>query len=104
MGFLKFLGFSIPLPIALDLNKEPGYDARPSGGRCCLCKRVYVETYKLTRDERICVGCVSDITRRAGPRRITSPRPVGDWPLEQVREPGDGKYVGLDPWWDTQLG
>jgi hypothetical protein len=104
VGILRFLGFSIPLAVALDLNKTPDYDARPMGGRCSLCKRAYAETYKLTRDERICVGCVTDIVRRSGPRRITTPRPVGDWPFEMVRDPADGKYVELDPWWDKQLG
>lgn len=103
-GFLTWLGFRLPLALALDISKEPGYDARPTGGRCRLCRRHCAEVYRRGDGEVVCRDDVVDIVRTSGPRRITKPRPLDQWPLEVVREPTDGKYVNLGPEWDRWLG
>lgn len=103
MGLLKFLGFSIPFAVALDLSKDPPYDARPSGGRCRLCKRWKAEVYRRGDGENVCRDDLVDIVRRSGPRRITTPRPLGTtWPLEKVAETPD-QLVGDLSWWDNQF-
>ncbi len=103
MGLLKFLGFSIPFAVALDLAKDPPYDARPNGGRCCLCKRWRGEVYRRGDGQNICRDDLADIVRTSGPRRVTSPRPLGQWPLEKVAE-SPGELAGDLSWWDARLG
>lgn len=100
-GFLTWLGFRLPLALALDLSKDPDYDARPTHGVCRLCKRQSKEVYIRADGEAVCRDDLADIVRRSGPRRITTPRPLSTtWPLEQVRDRNDGQWVDLRPQWE----
>lgn len=106
-GFLKYLGFALPLGI-VGFDQEArgtaqaGRDRLPVRGRCVLCKRDRAVAYKRGDIEVVCKLCLDDIVaskqvQRARTRRSLLPeRPAEDVP----DEPWTGESRD---WWDRQF-
>ena len=84
-GFLKYLGFAIPLSLAIDpVGGDPAKPARdrlPGMGTCVLCKRQRAVTYQRGDGNRVCVEDIGDTVHSKAVRRTPSQRrPVNPQP------------------------
>lgn len=95
-GWIKFLGFAVPISIALDNGASPGRDGLPRAGICSLCKRFKAVTYLMGVDERVCEDDIEDTVNSKAVQRVRShPRSI-EHPVEVVNLYGPS----IDPMWD----
>ena len=81
-GFLKYLGFAIPLALALDpIGGDPAKPLRdrlPGMGTCVLCKRQRAVTYQRGDGQRVCAEDIRDTLNSKAVRRTPAQRrPIG---------------------------
>ena len=62
-GWLKYLGFALPITIALDNSPSPGHDGRPTKGVCSFCKVKRNVLYTLGNGQRMCSVDIDDLRR-----------------------------------------
>ena len=100
MGFVRYLGFILPLAIAFDLRKDGTRNGWPYPAVCSKCGRYKPDTYAYGLHSRICRDDLVDTVRVSTWRTTPQPRTVESaHPEEKVEENG----YRLDPWWDRQL-
>lgn len=99
-GFIRFLGFALPVILAFDLDKNPPRYGTPMPGRCCLCKRQRPKTYGRGDGQRVCSIDIEETVRvQHKARHRAAPRPIALNPSETLPE-----RQPLDPWWDRWFG
>ena len=103
MGFLKYLGFALPLSVALDLRKDGQMDGHPSPAICTKCGLWKRETFAFGEDRRICRDDLVDTVRVSTYRVRPIPRTVVSEHPEEIVADQPHQQVPLDPWWDRQL-
>lgn len=107
-GFLKYLGFALPLAIAIDGigsdPKNPPRDRLPGKGLCSFCKRERAVSYALGMFERMCKVCLDDTLRVRFKRGSNRRRLLPEHPLEAVVENPDDEFARRRVQWDRWLG
>ena len=102
MGWIRYLGFALPLSVALDFRRDSQYDAHAAPAVCSLCLRYKDETYAYGVIDRICRDDLVDTVRVSTWRVRPMPRTVVDRPEERIAEKVH-ELVPLDDLWERSF-
>lgn len=109
-GFLKHLGFAIPIFLAVNGEgndpKSPPRDRLPGKGLCSLCKKERVLNYRLGMFELACKVCIDDTLRVLAKRRLFARRRAAlpERPVERVTEGELDEFTVRQAQWDKWMG